>query len=65
MLFDPSTKKVWGRAEIEALWNLFIGDLRQYAEAFKGDVWQPRPSGLCNGWCPVKTCAHWKPRRDK
>lgn len=21
------------------------------------------PSGLCNGYCPVEECAHWRPRR--
>ena len=37
----------------------------QYAQAFKTDTWQPRPSGLCNGWCPVKTCEFWQPKRNK
>jgi hypothetical protein len=59
------TKKVYGRAEIEALWSTFIPDLRQYMEAFKTDTWQARPSGLCNGWCPVTSCQHWKPRRTR
>jgi hypothetical protein len=45
------------------LWQSFVPDLRQYAEAFKTDTWQPRQSGLCNGWCPVKECEFWKPRR--
>jgi len=22
------------------------------------------PSGLCNGWCPVDECIHWKPRKE-
>lgn len=57
------TKKVWGRDEIDALWMLVVPDLNQYAEAFKTDVWQARPSGLCNGWCPLTTCQHWKPKR--
>lgn len=60
-----TTKKVWGRAEIEQLWLMFVGDLKQYKEAFKTETWQMRPSGLCNGWCPVKTCQHWKPRRER
>ena len=57
--------RVWGRADIPMLWDAFLGDLRQYAEAFKSDVWQPRPSGLCHGWCLSKTCEHWKPKRNK
>jgi hypothetical protein len=62
---QSTTKKVWGRGEIDMLWGMFIGDLRQYAEAFKSDTWQARPSGLCHGWCPVTTCEHWKPKRSK
>lgn len=27
------------------------------------DEWELKPSGLCNGWCPVVTCEHWKPKR--
>lgn len=59
------TKKVIGRDEVPKLWGVFLPDLRQYAQAFKDDTWQPRPSGLCAGWCPVTTCEHWKPKRKK
>lgn len=59
---QDESRKVFGRSEIDAMWKEFIPDLRQYAEAFKLDVWQPRPSGLC-GWCPVKDCEFWRPRR--
>lgn len=58
-----TTKKVWGRDDIPMLWSMFTNDLKQYKEAWKTDVWQPRPSGLCYGWCPVKTCQHWKPHK--
>ena len=57
------SRKVWGRNEMDLLWGNFLGDLRQYAEAFKSEVWQPRTSGLCHGWCPVTKCPHWKPKR--
>jgi hypothetical protein len=56
------SRKVWGRAETPALWGSFIGDLKQFAQAFKTDTWQKRPSGLCP-WCPVTSCEFWKPRR--
>lgn len=62
---NETTKKVYGRAEINDLWRIFIPDLKQYKEAFNTDTWQTRPSGLCNGWCPVTTCEHWKPKRPK
>ena len=60
-----TTKKVWGRAEIAWLWALFLPDLRQYAEAWQTDVWQPRQSGLCRGWCPVKECEFWTPKQER
>lgn len=59
------SRKVYGRAEVKDLWAKFLPDLRQYKQAFSDDVWQPRPSGLCNGWCPVKHCEFWKPKRVK
>lgn len=55
--------QIYRRAEIPTLWDQFVPDLKQYAEAFETDTWQPRPSGLC-GWCPVTTCEHWRRRRS-
>ena len=60
-----STKKVWGRADIPLLWKMFTPDLKQYAEAYQTDVWQPRQSGLCKGWCPVHECEFWSPKQEK
>lgn len=57
------TGETYTRDQIPALWATFIPDLKQYAEAFQTDTWQRRPSGLCNGWCPVQSCEFWKPRR--
>lgn len=53
------------RSQVPALWATVIPDLRQYAEAFRTDTWQPRQSGLCNGWCPVTSCEFWKPKRKR
>jgi len=58
------TRKVYGRDEMSEMWDLFLPDLKQYKQAFKEEVWQPRPSGLCHGWCPVTDCEHWKPKRS-
>lgn len=58
-----TTQATWNREDIPALWAQLIGDLQQYREAFRSDVWQMRPSGLCNGWCPVIGCKHWRPKR--
>lgn len=57
--------QTYTRDQQEALWAEFLPDLRQYAEAFRTDVWQPRQSGLCNGWCPVTACEFWRPKRQR
>jgi hypothetical protein len=59
------TKKIWGRDDIPMLWGMFVADLKQYREAFKTDVWQPRQSGLCNGYCERKDCEFWRPLRNR
>jgi len=60
---QTSTAKSFERAKIAELWGLFTPDLKQYVEAFKTDTWQPRQSGLCAGWCPVKDCEFWRPKK--
>jgi hypothetical protein len=62
---QQATGEQYTRAMIPQLWSAFTPDLRQYVEAFKTDTWQPRPSGLCAGWCPVTECEFWKPKRNK
>jgi hypothetical protein len=59
------TGDTFTRDQMSKLWKPFLGDLRQYAEAFISDTWQPRQSGLCRGWCPVVDCEFWQPKRIK
>lgn len=56
-------KDEFKREEIPSLWQRFVPDLNQYRKAFHTDTWQPRQSGLCHGWCPVKDCEYWRPKR--
>lgn len=44
------------RSRVPEMWAMFVPDLRQYAKAFKEDIWQPRQSGLCKRHCPVTDC---------
>lgn len=59
------TEEEFLRGRIPEIWRKFLPDLKQYAEAFRTNTWQPRPSGLCRGWCPVKECEFWKPKTVK
>lgn len=63
---DDTTFK-YTREQVPELWDTLVPNLKQYKEAFKTDVWQKRPSGLCNGWCDVdkKHCEHWRPKRAR
>lgn len=38
-------------------------DVKRIEVAQDTGVWNARTSGLCNGFCPVKSCPHWEPRR--
>jgi hypothetical protein len=58
-----TTDKTWARAQVPELWLGLVPELRQYKEAFRSGIWQMRPSGLCNGWCPVIGCKYWRPKR--
>jgi PD-(D/E)XK nuclease superfamily len=58
-----TTERTWSREDIPKLWDELTGDLRQYKEAFRSNIWQLRQSGLCNGWCPVIGCKYWRPKR--
>lgn len=53
------------RGQLDDLWGEFMPSLTQYRQAFKEDVWQPRQSGLCYGFCPVTQCEFWKPKRNR
>lgn len=53
------------RSQIAQLWAPFVPKLRQYAQSFIEDIWTPRQSGLCAGWCPVTDCEFWRPRRKR
>lgn len=60
---QTETRKVYGVAEVPALWAFLIPKLVNWRDRFRNELWTPKPSGLCNGWCPVTTCEHWKPKR--
>lgn len=60
---NQHTRAEFSVLDVPVLWNEFTPDLKEYRDAFITETWQPRPSGLCNGWCPVQDCQHWKPKK--
>ena len=53
------------REQLPEIIRFFAAKLHRYADAFLTDTFPPKPSGLCNGWCPVTTCEYWRPKRQR
>lgn len=44
--------------------ELMLGQkLTRMGQAWRNQIFQPKESGLCRGWCPVEECIHWKEKR--
>lgn len=57
------TPATYRREEFHPIWQSFLPRLRRLELAYEQDKWEPRPSGLCNGWCPCTDCEHWRPKK--
>lgn len=44
------------RDELPVIWKGFLTRTRRLEVAYEKDVWPPKPSGLCKGWCPCTGC---------
>lgn len=57
-------KKLFTRQQDNAaIWAEVMPRVQRLDNAYEKDSWPKKPSGLCNGWCPVKTCEHWKSKK--
>lgn len=45
------------------IWREFEPRVERMQEAYDTQKFPARPSGLCRGWCPVRDCEHWEPKR--
>lgn len=54
------TQDTFHRKDVPEIWKEFLPRVKRLEKAFNGSEWPCRPSGLCNGWCPVETCEHYK-----
>lgn len=53
------------RIEEAARWKKWTDEVSQLEQAHLTGVWNPVPNFTCRGWCPVKSCDHWQPRRSR
>lgn len=64
LVHDKVTPKDFVRDDVPEIWKKFIPRVQRLAHAYNTDRWTPKPSGLCNGWCPAEGhCEFWKPKR--
>ena len=56
-------KEVFTRADVPKIWNEFLPRVIKLEKAYETDKWPAKPSGLCNGWCPVKSCTYYKDKK--
>lgn len=52
------------REQLPEIIAFFAAKLNRFADAYINDTWIPKQSGLCRGWCPIKDCEFWSPRRQ-
>jgi hypothetical protein len=57
LAYNKLTRETYTRDDLPSIWEGFAARSNRLAEAYKTDMWPPRPSGLCSKWCPV-TKAH-------
>lgn len=60
---DTTDRKTYTRDEEPDIWDHFNRKLLPMENSFKTDKWPKKPSGLCKGWCPVRDCPYWEPRK--
>jgi hypothetical protein len=56
-------KTPFHRSDISTIWLEFLPRVHKLEVAYEKDKWLARPSGLCNGWCPVKSCEFYKDKK--
>lgn len=56
-------REQYTRDDAARIWGNFLPRVARMERAFSSGTWDKKPSGLCNGWCPVKDCEFWKPKR--
>lgn len=58
-----SNGETYTRDQLPELIAYFVPRLHRFADAFIDEVFPPKQSGLCRGWCSVTDCEFWSPKR--
>lgn len=52
------TRIILPKAQLGPIMKGLVPDLSNYVQAFKLDIWPPKPNGLCQNYCGVVGCEH-------
>lgn len=55
------TTDTYSRSALKGVWNDLLPRVNKMEAAYNDTTMPAKPSVLC-GWCPVTSCAHWRPR---
>lgn len=58
-------KDTFVRGDMDHLVRETNGVVADIEHSLANNSWPKKPSGLCRGWCPVKSCAHWRDRGNR
>lgn len=56
------SRKQFAVSEINSVWDDLLPRATRIETARQTTDFPAKQSGLCRGYCPVKSCPHWKPR---
>ena len=55
---EDLVRSTYEQYEADTLWDKWMDNFQSMETAYKVDVWNPKPSGLCRQWCQVMECPH-------
>ena len=55
---EDLVRNTYEQYEADTLWDKWMDNFQTMETAYKVDVWNPKPSGLCRQWCQVMECPH-------
>lgn len=58
-----SDTRIYYRDGLPKIWQDVLAKVQPMEQAARTGVFGPRPSGLCNGWCPVRSCPFWREKK--
>lgn len=53
------------REQAADVWSELLPRVQRYQNAHAANDFPPRQNYLCKGYCPVKTCQFWEPRKKR